>query len=363
MICNLASGYDELQERVHVLGGIDSLYTHLRISLDEYEGFYESIILNDRLESNEFEFYKQNRQYHYYHMYDTTKSYQLAGKSTQYLPLCRIMFKNLNPNDGQEFITIQMDAAAIHVMGIPALYERITEKLHVFGLTVKATKINRVDFNHFVFGFDFNNPRRLTMNDFHTRTTQFDPKEMHGKVQTYYLAGYKVIIYDKDKESEAKLNSIIALKNRSIVKRLQAKYNTDRIDFPFWNIEFRLNREELKSYGCYTLEDVFKYQKSIHRDLLQRYRLMEVPVDYDMKNKKRIPTHPLWKLLSNNIDTIVDQKETTRQTKSYHHTKNETWLSNKIDEMLYGGRGIDYDHTQIQKLLDFKKWLQDQEEI
>ena len=364
MICNLASKKDELQERVQVLGGIDSLYTHLRISLEEYEGFYTGIILKDRLESNEFEFTGQNKQYHYFRLYDTTRAYQLGGsKHAQYLPLCRILFKNLNTNDGQEFITVQMDAAAIHTLGVMNLYKRIEDKLQVLGLTVKATKVNRVDFNHFVFAFDFNSPRELNINDFHTRTSQWQPFHRYGRIHAHYLAGRKVIIYDKEKESEAKLDSIVALKARSIVKRLREKYKTDYVQLPFWNVEFRLKREELKSYGVDTLEDVFKYQRSIHRDLLlNRYRLMERTASDIEKNKDRIPTHPLWELLADNIDVLTEQKETTRETKSYFHTKNETWLQNRIDEMMYGGRGIDYDNKQIQKLLDFQKWLKEQEE-
>lgn len=352
----------KLRENIHIVSGIDTLYVQLVVTKDSYIPFYQHIILNNKLECVEFEFLGMNKQYHIYRLYQVGKTYSYNNSVPAYLPYSRILFKNLNPNDGLEFVFLQLEGVAIHKFGLINTYNYVKNKLSLLGLEIVGSKVSRVDFNHFVEGFDFGEPYFLSLENFHTQGSSIERKFIkYGKVETYYF-GKQLKIYDKHKELLEKMDAIVSVKNTAIRQRFEEKYGYVPNMYPLWNVEFSLKREELRSYGIDTFEDVLKYQKSVHKDLLvRRFRLLEEPVK-DFARKDRVNTHPIWKLLIENIDSLEKQRETKRFTKSYHHIFNEDSLIRSMDRFLKD-RGLYYSDYMREEILSWQAKLRKWKEL
>lgn len=355
MFCDLSSSYEELKESAHVLASIDTLYYQLVVTKSTYSDFYERIILKNQLDSKETEWLGETKQYKIYRFNDT-KSIYWSGNKDYLTPLARIKFKNLNDRDGLEYVYIQLEAIAIYKYGIIKLTDMIKTKLEILGLEITGSKASRCDYNTFVCGVDLYKPYIIDVPNFQTKHRKGEHYKDGMNLETYYLGPMK--IYNKTIEEAAKMDPIVVYKNMYIYERFDKKYNKPVNTSPYWNIEFSLNREDLKSYSVETVEDCFRYQQAIHRDLLRRVRLLAVPSE-DGKHKERIPTHPLWQIIYENIDPIQDyQVDTERAKISRHYERNEQWLINRIDDFIYAGRGLVYDEQQLWQLMQLQKQLE-----
>ena len=355
LFCDLSSSYGELKESVHVLAGIDTLYYQLVVSKSSYSDFYERIILKNKLDSKECEWLGETKQYKIYRFNDT-KSIYWAGNRDYLTPLARLKFKNLNDRDGLEYIYVQLEAIAIYKFGVIKLTEMIKDKLELMGLEITGSKASRCDYNTFVCGIDMYKPYIIDVPNFQTKYRKGEHYKDGMNLETYYLGPMK--IYNKILEESVKMDPIIVYKNMYIHERFDQKYNKPVNTSPYWNIEFSLDREHLKTYNIESIEDCFRYQQAIHRDMLRRVRLLSEP-SKDQKNKDRIDTHPLWNILYENIDPIQDHQIDTERAKiSRHYERNEQWLINRIDDFIRAGRGLVYDEQQIWQLMQLQKQLE-----
>jgi len=299
------------------LSGIDALYFHIEVPYEDYSEFYNKIILTDTLSnSDNFSLSGHSaagtKQYTYY----SVNSYEMEsnlfdGSDHRERQLASIGFKNLNQKDNLPSIFVQMSTIAMSFLGYKESYSAVLEVIRGLGIPILGTKVNRLDLNTYVFGHSFDYLRYKlfsTKMRMSKETVGYDTIYNQEGLQTFYLgtrgsSGIYMRIYNKMLEIQSKYHEGGSLKLGIICDKYELKYKEKLSSVDIWNVEFELKREELKRYGIDTVEDVWKYSDSMHKDITQnRIRL----IDPKRGKKRECPTSFIWSIISNNYSVFKD---------------------------------------------------------
>ncbi len=319
---------------LQTLSGIDTLYYFIKVSYLNYTSFYNDFVLKDKLIDVDFEKVSDsnNVQFIWYRKYVKINDVNI--------PLFRIGFKNLNTRDGLFSLYIQLESATMHYFGVDKVVKMVEEHINCYGLIVEKEQVSRSDLNIFVNGYDFGKISHL---DF--KTSVKSARKIYGSVehnefivagdlQTLYLgksksSGVQLKIYNKFAELSSKNDYF----KSSVLSALFYSTYGNSFGNDFWNIEFSLRRESLKSYSIDTVSDLLINANSLFIKLMERYVYLESSKN-DLKNVYDIKPHFIWSTLKNsyrlNSEPVFDI--TKIKTKQYKH--DIKWLYNRFNEHL-----------------------------
>lgn len=319
----------QISGNVKTVGGLDALYYHLKIDFNDYTAFYLEKSLNGLATFGNFQIISENwtKQYTNFNLFDPTNERIIA----------RVSFKNLNTRDNLDSIMVKLDSYYMNVYGIEYTLDLVKKEITSLGLQVITSKVNRVDLNTYVYGYDFS---YLEYYYFSTlvRTSSKVYSPLKDMTATIYLGSRKnpsaplLRIYDKwlelrEKDKEQDKQAMIRL---MFLKAHEINLD-DRV--PLWNVEFELKRDLLKIYKINTVEDVLKSANMLHNDMMKRYRLLTKKKRKDETNAERIPTAPIWKKIEENYN-FNDSNLPIERMIPIRHSKHLDWLLNRLDEYL-----------------------------
>lgn len=305
--------------------GIDALYFYVKIDLEDYKRFY----LN--LQSIEGENYKllspdYTKQFTYFAHYGETEN-------LEFQKICRIGFKNTNTNDYNDFIIIQMETIALQQMTLDEIKEYFNLQLNSLGLCPLKYQLSRFDLNTYVFDFDLS---WINYNFFSTKMKKSNSFYTGSKMQSFYLGspgGIQFKIYNKLEELKT-LDFKEGIQKQTLIdkKYIYKYYKLPKYDF-LWNLEYKIKREQMKTYGIDTIDDLKDKANGLFITLGNNVvRLLEE--EKKESNPDRINNHRLWDTILTQYDyngstkTLLDRES---QRKYYHDTN---WLNNRLNEYL-----------------------------
>lgn len=341
------------------VSGIDALNFHCKIDYTDYTNFYNNILLNKVLEDDDTlqidSKSNYDRQYvifnYTYTTNATSEASEKGGESEandenlDKISFCRIWFKNLNIRDNLDSILIKINSIVLQMYSIDDIYKIVQDKLFEFGLTILQTKINRLDLNTYVYGFDFD---WLDYDYFSTLSRKNAGINSNfydrSKLLTFGIGNRDsksvfLRIYNKWRELVDLSRKDYHLSNvkRKLIemKFLKEHYIVIDEDLPLWNIEYELKREKLKQYSINTLEDVKKLSNSLFNMLCTKsFKLLSRQTFKGDTNKSKIPFHPVWKIIIENYNYNDSSLVDISKIKAKKYEKDSIWLKNRINDFL-----------------------------
>lgn len=317
---------------IATVSGVDALYYQLSINPNDYIQFHTNSKLDNlhiittlnatfhRLSEN------WEKQYTYFEIKDENE--KTVGK---------IGFKNLNTKDGLEFIIIQLSSYYMNVRGIEYTYNMIKEEISLLGLTVGSSKIQRLDLNSFVYGYDFSYLEYYYFSTLIRSNSKFY-SGAKDKLTTFYLGKRSngsspfMRVYDKwqelkdmDKEKE---------KTELIKFRFLEEHGIQiEEDKELWNVEFELKRPFLKSYNVNTVEDFLSSANTLHKHIMNRIRLLTRKRSDGEINSNRIKTAPIWNKIDKEYN-FMDSNIPLNKIVPKKYKKDIEWIKNRLEEYL-----------------------------
>lgn len=306
--------------------GIDALYFYIKIDLEDYKKFFLNL---QSIEGDNYKLLSPNyeKQFTYFEHYGLLKGFKDLEK------ICRIGFKNTNTNDFNDFIIVQMETIILQQMTLDEIKEYFTEQMQLLGLCPLKFQLSRFDLNTYVFNFDLS---WINYNYFSTRMKENRPFNNQNIMRSFYIgssSGIQFKIYNKLEELKTLDFKEGLLKQALIEKKYIYKYFKSPIYDNLWNMEYKIKREQMKSYGIDTIDDLKDKANGLFITLGSNViRLLEEEKK-DFHND-RINNHRLWDTILSEYDyngsskTVLDRETKAR----YYH--NETWLNNRLTEFL-----------------------------
>jgi hypothetical protein len=318
----------KIDNSIATVSGVDALYYHLKINYKHYTQFYNNCFLNNALQFGSFTRISENwlKQYTYCELRNPSNNLLMA----------RIGFKNLNTRDNLDSIQVQMDTYYMNTTGVLQSYYDVVEQIESLGLQVGKSKVSRIDLNTYVYGYDFSYLEYFYFSTLIRSNTKIynGAKDM---LETFYLGSRSsgapyMRIYNKWSELMAKDED---QKKQSLIRYKFLKEYDIHLDIekPFWNVEFELKREFLKSYKIDTVEQCLQSVNVLHSELMKRIRLMTKKRKVDDKNTDRIPTAPIWETIGDNYN-FLDSNVPLDKLPAIKYTKGIDWLTNRFKEYL-----------------------------
>lgn len=314
--------------RIATVAGVDALYYQLNVTSNDYISFYTNCTLNKLHTFGRFQRLSQDwtKQYTYF---------ELTGiEGTQ---IAKIGFKNLNIRDGLESISVQMSSYYMNVHGIEESCKQVKHQIELLGLKVNFSKIQRIDLNTYVYGYDFSYLSYYYFSTLVRSNSKYYSGEK-DKLTTFYLGKRSngnspfMRIYDKWQE----LKDMDKAQQRQALIRYKFKKELDldlTEDIPLWNVEFELKRGFLKLNGINTIEDFLGSANSLHDLIMKRIRLLRRKrVDGD-KNTNRIATASVWQKIQDNYN-FIDSNVPLNKLIPIRYSKDIKWLENRLEEYL-----------------------------
>ena len=318
--------------RIATIPGVDALYYQLNINFNDYIQFYTNETLNNtgRLTTFYGVFTRLSE--------DWTKQYTYFElQDGQCRTVAKVGFKNLNTKDNLESIVIQTDSYYMNVHGIEYTYQFVKEQIIQLGLRIISSKIQRLDLNTYVYGYDFSYLEYYYFSTLIRSNSKFY-SGAKDKLTTFYLgkrsngASPFVRIYNKwqeliDQDKEKKKTELIKYKFQEqhgiIIKEEEE----------LWQVEFELKREFLKSYGVNTVEDFLASANTLHGHIMKRVRLLTKKRKDGDKNSDKIKTASVWKKIEKDYN-FMDSNAPLEKIKVKQYTKDIDWLQNRLEEYL-----------------------------
>jgi hypothetical protein len=346
------SNYQKITD-VKSVAGIDALYYQLIINITDYIEFYLNAKENNFSRIRSFNKLSQDWEKEY-------TFFQLDDKKNN-MTVCQVGFKNLNTNDGKEFVKIQLSSSYFNTFGITESITFVNEKLEEIGLVSYGTKITRIDLNTYVYGYDFS---YLEYDYFKTLTRKHSNiYGESGNVETFELGSRSntkapfLRIYNK--WLELKQNDKKEVKQAIIQYKFYKKYGVADLNYDtqLWNVEFELKRDFLKRFEINSVEDCLSSVNTIHNYLMQDIKLMNKKYKTTTrKAKDTMRISPIWNLISKEYN-FNNSDYPRNKIKTVKHIKDENWLSNRIEEYL-SENPMTNDPLQLQYIQKLKDVLE-----
>lgn len=334
------------QNTFETVCGIDALYFYIKIDLEDYKSFYL------KLQSIEGENYQllspdYTKQFTYFAHYGQTKY-------LEFQKICRIGFKNINTNDYNDFIIVQMETIALQQMTLDEIKDYFTEQLQLLGLCPLKFQLSRFDLNSYVFNFDLS---WINYNYFSTKMKKSNSFFDGSRMQSFYLgspSGIQFKIYNKLEELKSLDYKESLIKQNLIDKKYIYKYHKTPNYNLLWNLEYKIKREQMKSYGIDTIDDLKSKANGLFITLGSNVvRLL----DEEKKeiNNDRINNHRLWDTILSEYDyngtskTVLDRE---MKSKYYH---NDIWLNNRLNEYL--NEPLNTDNEILEKIEELQRLI------
>jgi hypothetical protein len=201
---------------------------------------------------------------------------------------CAIQFGEFN--DPSFFVTYR--SFALWTRGAEQVHREFLAWAASLGLVVvRPEGLSRCD-----FAFDFHLPVVDFDEDSFVTTAEKDSQHRkNGKVQTFTFGRGDLVLRVYNKSDE--------------VEEASAKYwlhlfwqgETENI----WRVEWQVRKEILKRFGLRTFQDLFDGYGDVLRYLVSEQTSLRVKTEDS--NRSRWPLHPLWTLLSEQIDQLPAQ--------------------------------------------------------
>lgn len=334
--------------RLKVLGGIDSLYYYLDTQNDRlYQDFFEKT-LNNEVQSIDFGRFKLN-----FAGKTSSKAGCFGGvwykldyhteKSDEPISVARIGFKSDKIQRKVHNVFVQLDAYSIYALGLLRSIALVSECCAKFCendkiFNVSEMPVNRIDVNAFVSGVDFSvyDNTDYFKSPFRAEGALGDFKEgayiykRNGSLESLYLGlksgSWHFKIYDKMKEIAANSKGKrFAAANAKIAYLQEHKLLPKPLDmrnygdYLVWNIEFTYKRQFLRECNLYTVENVLDNAKSLFLYGMERISLLDSDVESIKHAKKhdnlsRIDSHWIWQHIAEHYSR-EQSKELLRECK------------------------------------------------
>lgn len=323
----------KVTDSISTVCGLDALYYQLKIEFQSYIYFYMDCTKNKLAIFGNFRIISENwqKQYTFFELKDSSNDKIIA----------RIGFKNLNTKDNLEYVKVQLDSYYMNIYGERFACDRVHEELSSLGLEILTSKIQRVDLNTYVYGYDFT---YISYYSFSTlvRSNSKVYSAKIDKLATFYLGSRSnpsaplLRIYDKwlelnqsDKQEEKEKKD---QKKQMICLKFKEQHNINLDDrIPLWNVEFELKRDLLKIYNINTLEQLFSSVNMLHSDIMKRQRLLIRKRRLKENHTDRIPTAPIWNRIERNYN-FMDSNLPVDRIIPIRHSKHLEWLKNRLRE-------------------------------
>ena len=357
------------------LAGVDTLYTFLKLTdVELYRTLWQKVNVQTP-ELTSFEF-----------LNFSGKSFGFVGawfrrRHSEYrdLYLYRVGFKNPDKQKNVHNIYVQLEAAAIYLIGLEALVEFVKKDITSLILNVNAISnaggdsffsdddviVSRADLNCFVDNYDFS---QITAEMFNTRfrsssvvnseqcqmampvmsydddddSKGYEYRNYRG-IETLYLgsrsSAVRFKIYDKMLEIKSNKNRLASYIKLEFLKKNDFK--CERV----WNIEFSVKREVLKEYSVNTFKDFKDKCNNIFKDLMGRCSFLGFDVDKirDYRNSNNITLlkpADIWQKILDSYCVFDSNMSVDRVYKSYKTNSKLSSIEKIRKELL---RQIEYD--------------------
>ena len=193
-------------------------------------------------------------------------------------------------NDPSFFV--KFSSLALWYRGAKTMHENFLLWAGSLGLVaVRPEGLSRCD-----FAFDFHLPEIDFDEDSFVTTADKDSQHRkNGTVQTFTFGRDEIVLRVYNKSAE--------------IEEASKKYwlhplwgeQTENV----WRVEWQVRKETLKRFGLRTFDDLFEGYGDLLRYLVAEQTSLRVKTDDS--NRSRWPVHPLWSLLSEQIDTLPAQ--------------------------------------------------------
>jgi len=314
--------------------GIDTLYYFVKVNYVDYTIFYTEFVLKDKLEEADFKKVSKDNDAQFIWYRKFIKLFN------NYVPLFRIGFKNLNTQDGLLSLYIQLESATIHYFGLENVTNMVREHINIYGFNILKEQVSRADLNIFSSGYDFS---IISYLDFKTSaktvrkvagSIEHNEYIYAGKLETLYLGkskgtGVQLKIYNKGAELKSTNDYF---KESVLMSLFSAKYGKSYGN-DFWNIEFSLKRESLKSYKIDTIQDLFLNANSLFIKLMDRYVYLEESKTSNL-NSSRLKPHYVWSYLKNSYSLNREPIQDISKIKIKQYFHDDIWLKNRVIEYI-----------------------------
>lgn len=351
----------------NTVSGIDALIYHCKIDYNDYSYFFNNVLLKRQLEDDKSLQIRENvdytKQYSYFDFYYVSPSERKLGGALnlESIPLCCISFKNLNQRDNLDSIKVDISSVYLQVLTIQEIHNIIQEKLFEFNLKIEDTKVNRIDLNTYVYGFDMSwiNPDFISTNarklNSITNSLFSSSKMSTFTVGSRDTGSVYLRIYNKWNElinlSRSKYNlanikqTLIELKFCNLGLVIDTKT-------PLWNVEFEIKRGKLKQYNINTIEDLDIYINSFHNILMSKYvKLLSTSTFDGDTNKNKIALHQIWNIIKDNYNYNNKDLVPIDKIPDIIYKHNDTWLTNRLEEYLSELKNDDINKRDLVKQL------------
>lgn len=309
---------------IKAVGGVDTLYFFSDVTGELYHSFFFNEICDlekgDILRSDD-EFY----QLEYLGYSGVSGSFvghwfKLYIKSDRcYIPVARIGFKNPKKQRNVLNCFVQLEGISIYTFGVLKSTSYIFDFLNTrFKTSVgyANSQVTRVDVNAFI-NYDFSN---INKQNFRTRLTcdgdnigdayEFGSR---GNVETitfgrrgscvYFKLYNKLLELRKKVSSSSFVKAYYLASNFDIPYDELSKYQPD---YDVWNLEFSFNREIIKQFNLYTLDNVLNSVVSLFEYGMDY--VVFLGYDTSMIQKKRdnnkqhlLKPYELWTYIKENV--------------------------------------------------------------
>lgn len=317
-------------EDIKTLPGIDTLYYFIPISDLNYIEFYNDFVEN--------EYISDNWKFLGYSSKNTGfvgSWFEYSIKSDKYglnIPIFKVGFKSPFKQKNVPNIYVQLLANGIYLLGLENLIREVSlvlgeylEVLSYIDDDFTLFQVSRVDVNMFV-EYDFS---KANWQCFKSSARSYTQNFVDGyefvngtELETIYLGKRSsdvcLRVYNKLRELETQ-------KKKNPLKYIIMSDYFERNGFvdtqSIWNIEFMLKREALKSYGIYTISDLFLKIGSVFKDLMTKYVFLGFDSEKYARLRKskhlnRVPPSSIWEYFRDSFN-IYDSDFVERNVKKY----------------------------------------------
>lgn len=176
--------------------------------------------------------------------------------------------------------------------GAKAVHEKFLQWARGLGFEpLRSEGLSRCDFafDFHLANIDFDEDSFVTLAD------KDNKHRKNGKVQTFSFGTGEIVLRVYNKTDEIREAS-------------QKTWFFPMWDGPtddVWRVEWQVRKETLKRFGLRTFDDLFEGYGDLLRYLVAEQTSLRVKTDDS--NRSRWPVHPLWSLLSEQIDTLPAQ--------------------------------------------------------
>ena len=176
-------------------------------------------------------------------------------------------------------------------------------------------------------------------------------------MQSFYMgspSGIQFKIYNKLEELKSLDYKESLIKQNLIEKKYIYKYYKSPKYDSLWNLEYKIKREQMKTYGIDTIDDLKDKANGLFITLGNNVvRLLEEEKK-DFHND-RINNHRLWDTILTEYDyngsskTVLDRETKAR----YYH--NDIWLNNRLNEYL--NEPLNTDNEILEKIEELQRLI------